>query len=1062
MQLPFNFYKKIPFYTFIILLFFTATIYAQIPIDSLIAYYKFNRNANDSSGNGYNATFISAALTTDRFGNDSSAFSFNGINNTIQYGDILDDVFCAPIAKFTITGWANTRTSGSYSNGTGFIIGQNAGGSNGPYQWNIAHVDGFLYGAVFSDTMAHNYIALTTPAPENEWYQFALVFDGALPEMQRIKLYLNGNTSNTTVFQHVGTLGETTKATKQHLTIGASHEPNNPQLLNHFYDGSIDDIRIYAKALTQEEIDTLYNEGRWTTINHAPVANAGPDQTVFSDSLSGTLITLDGSASSDLDGDSLAYTWKEADSTIANGVGPTIQLLPGSHTITLTVSDGRGGIDSDQVTINVKYLINGLAAYYPFNGNANDSSGNRYNATYIDASLTTDRFGNDASAYSFNGTSNTIQYGDILDDIFSANVAKFSITGWAKTRTCGNYTTGGGMIMSKSSGGSGIYQWNITHQENQINVAVISDGIAQNYLWLTSPMTTNQWFQFALVFDGSLPEMDRLKLYVNGQSSNTSVYKHQGTLGTTTQNSTQNVCVGASHEYSYPNQLHSFYDGSIDDIRIYAKALTQEKIDSLYHEGGWNTIKYNEPRVVFSTNVGGPVYAGISILKQDVMYAIASGVAIYRMNTSGSTEYTLEVSGEVRSASSIAHDNTVYIASSDRNLYAFTKDGNSAWPPLPTGGILTATPTIDSAANRLYIGVSNHNFVAVNRSTGAVVWNYFADDQIKNSAVITRDRKLIFATQKGMLYGFDLKKYSSSVVPTWQIALPDTAPSSFAVDRQGNIYLGTGSGILMKVALPEKNQPQILWQTSIGGSIVGAPVIDAKGTLYIGSTDSKLYAVDISSGAVKWSFETSGSIRSTPAISDLGNIFVANDNGEVYSLDSNIVVQWYYKTDAAIVSPLLYYNSTLFFGTLGNKVIALYDSSQSSVLKKSTIAAQTEYPIWSTFQGNGQRTGVASDFIITGIEKNNIEIPTSFGLSQNYPNPFNPSTTIRYELPVASNILIKVYNVVGQEVMVLKNGFEQAGYHEVTFENSSLPSGIYFYQMRAGSFFETKKMILMK
>ncbi len=136
----------------------------------------------------------------------------------------------------------------------------------------------------------------------------------------------------------------------------------------------------------------------------------------------------------------------------------------------------------------------------------------------------------------------------------------------------------------------------------------------------------------------------------------------------------------------------------------------------------------------------------------------------------------------------------------------------------------------------MYIGVSNHNFIAVNRSNGKVVWNYFADDQIRNSAVITGNRKFVFATQKGTLYGFDLNKHTPSVTPTWQIALPDTAPSSFAVDSQGNIYLGTGSGILMKVALPDKSQPQILWQTTIGGAIVGAPVIDAKGTLYVGST----------------------------------------------------------------------------------------------------------------------------------------------------------------------------------------------------------------------------------
>jgi hypothetical protein len=116
-------------------------------------------------------------------------------------------------------------------------------------------------------------------------------------------------------------------------------------------------------------------------------------------------------------------------------------------------------------------------------------------------------------------------------------------------------------------------------------------------------MSTNQWFQFALIFDGSLPEMQRLKLYVNGQSSNTSVYKHLGTLGTTTQNTTQNVCIGASHEFGNSLALHSFYDGIIDDIRIFAKPLTEIEIDSLYHEGGW--VYANPTVTTFQKTYGG-------------------------------------------------------------------------------------------------------------------------------------------------------------------------------------------------------------------------------------------------------------------------------------------------------------------------------------------------------------------------------------------------------------------------------------------------------------------------
>jgi len=89
---------------------------------------------------------------------------------------------------------------------------------------------------------------------------------------------------------------------------------------------------------------------------------------------------------------------------------------------------------------------------------------------------------------------------------------------------------------------------------------------------------------------------------------------------------------------------------------------------------------------------------------------------------------------------------------------------------------------------------------------------------------------------------------------------------------------------------------------------------------------------------------------------------------------------------------------------------------------------------------------------------------SSFTLLQNYPNPFNPSTTIKYELPEASIVSLKIFNSLGEEIETLiDNEFQNIGYHSKLFiVNSSLPSGVYFYQLKAGSFIETKKMILMK
>jgi hypothetical protein len=100
---------------------------------------------------------------------------------------------------------------------------------------------------------------------------------------------------------------------------------------------------------------------------------------------------------------------------------------------------------------------------------------------------------------------------------------------------------------------------------------------------------------------------------------------------------------------------------------------------------------------------------------------------------------------------------------------------------------------------------------------------------------------------------------------------------------------------------------------------------------------------------------------------------------------------------------------------------------------------------------------------ITAVDEFN-KIPTGYSLAQNYPNPFNPSTIIRYQIPVSGYVTLKVYDLLGKEVASLVNEYRQAGIYNSTFStlHSTLSSGIYFYQLRAGKFIETKKLILLK
>ncbi|TFB13251.1 T9SS type A sorting domain-containing protein [Candidatus Marinimicrobia bacterium MT.SAG.4] len=99
--------------------------------------------------------------------------------------------------------------------------------------------------------------------------------------------------------------------------------------------------------------------------------------------------------------------------------------------------------------------------------------------------------------------------------------------------------------------------------------------------------------------------------------------------------------------------------------------------------------------------------------------------------------------------------------------------------------------------------------------------------------------------------------------------------------------------------------------------------------------------------------------------------------------------------------------------------------------------------------------------IITSEEKVT-ELPHSYRLSQNYPNPFNPSTTIIYELPITVDVKLSIYNLNGQIIMQINKGIQSAGSHQIIWDASEFPSGIYFYKLQTGGFSKTKKMVLLK
>ncbi len=121
-------------------------------------------------------------------------------------------------------------------------------------------------------------------------------------------------------------------------------------------------------------------------------------------------------------------------------------------------------------------------------------------------------------------------------------------------------------------------------------------------------------------------------------------------------------------------------------------------------------------------------------------------------------------------------------------------------------------------------------------------------------------------------------------------------------------------------------------------------------------------------------------------------------------------------------------------------------------------------------EGKDEVLDAALNYDLTGINnaRNNTQL-SDYNLEQNYPNPFNPATIISYKLPASAFVVLKVYDVLGREVKTLVNSRQTAGAHSAEFNSVDLPTGVYFYQLRASdasnkedTFISTKKMLLIK
>ncbi len=280
---------------------------------------------------------------------------------------------------------------------------------------------------------------------------------------------------------------------------------------------------------------------------------------------------------SDPDGDELIFVW-ETDSGSISGSGSKVNWLSpetvGEYFVICIVMDGNGGYVVDSVKIVVKHKIplNGLIAYYPFNGNANDESGNGNNGTVYGAILTTDRYGNTNSAYSFDGINDYINIGNNVKPPFP-----LTISTWVKINGF-HGSTWRGIFRNDTWNSSAYYHGIAVTYDPSGGVAggagsgFASSNTRRQYYTESGVLNVGSWHNIIVIFNGA----NNMSIFVDSI---------EYTLTSTASSGTSMTYSSASGAIGRrdPDSDHTT-NGVIDNIRIYNRALSEIEIQALFLE----------------------------------------------------------------------------------------------------------------------------------------------------------------------------------------------------------------------------------------------------------------------------------------------------------------------------------------------------------------------------------------------------------------------------------------------------------------------------------------------
>lgn len=475
--------------------------------DGLIAHYPFNGNADDESGNGHNGVEMGSITYTG--GVDGMSAVFNGTDAKIKVPHSEDLNLSGSLS---ISCWLKSSGTNPYSgiiakmqNNTprnGYLLYANSGY---PADFQV------ILNKEWPETMGS--AVLTEGFFDGDWHHIVTTYDG-----ETLALYKDGQIEMEVAY--------TNGLTPNSLPLYIGWDPYYITSQQRYFNGQIDDVRIYSRALSNTEIQELY-----------------------------------------------------------------------------------GATDDD-----------GLVAHYPFNGNANDESGNGHDGTVNGATLTADRFGNADSAYLFDGINDRIELADEAAFDFEHTDA-FSQSFWIKTSdaTAGNKSLYAKMLKYYPTTG-----YNVLLIDGKLRVYLInahpSNEIAVDG---TTLLNDDQWHHVVVSYDGT-SSVEGMAIYIDGVEEVSDV--RVNALSGSTLNDVVPTIGSRADQYSF--------NGLIDDVHIYSRALSEAEIQELYS----TTTECALPDWLSAEPMFGTIPAGASV-------EVAVALNASNMVAGGYVEYVLDIFG---------------------------------------------------------------------------------------------------------------------------------------------------------------------------------------------------------------------------------------------------------------------------------------------------------------------------------------------------------------------------------------------------------------------------------